>query len=150
VRNYTGDGSLKSLVLTLVLAFVVLGCSVAPSMAQGVTTGYTVYVTFFYPIHFLWNLHVTIQDQTGRVVGTGFSSDGSMLIIPVRTERPTNWLSAYALGYASEPLTNWVANPHFWVVEGRSVIPVMSTCALYTAASGACSTDYWITITLSQ
>jgi len=150
MRKTTRDGSLKSLILTVLLTFVVLGCSVAPSMGQGVTTGYTLYVTFFYPVNFLWNLHVTIQDQTGRVVGTGMSSDGSMLIIPVRSERPTNWLSAYALGYASEPLTDWVANPHFWIVQGRSVIPVMSACTLYTTFSGSCSTDYWITITLSQ
>ena len=132
------DCSLKSLVLTVVLTLVVLGCCVVPSMGQGVTAGYTLYVSFFYPLHFLYNLQVTIRDQTGRVVGTGMSSDGSMLVIPVRTETAIIWLSAYALGYASGPLTNYVVNPPFWVVGGKSVIPVVSTGG-----------DYWITINLS-
>jgi hypothetical protein len=134
-----GKKQLKSLVLGVVLTLVVLGSCVVPSMGQGVTAGYTLYVSFFYPLHFLYNLQVTIRDQTGRVVGTGMSSDGSMLIIPVRTESPIIWLSAYALGYASGPLTNYVVNPQFWVVAGRSVTPV--------AITGG---DYWITINLSQ
>lgn len=138
--KFRGDiEQLKSLVLAVVLTFVVLGSCVVPSMGQGVTAGYTLYVSFFYPLHFLYNLQVTIRDQTGRVIGTGMSSDGSMIIIPVRTERPTNWLSAYALGYASGPLTNYVANSPFWVVAGRSAVPV--------AITGG---DYWITINLSQ
>jgi len=132
------DDSVKSLVVGLLLAFVLLGCFVVPSMGQGVTDGYTVHVSFFYPLHFLYNLQVTIHDQTGRVVGVGFSPDGSMVIIPVRTETPIIWLSAYALGYASGPLTNYVANPQFWVVAGRSTVPVQIIGG-----------DYWITINLS-
>ena len=133
------DSHLKSFFAVLALAFVLVGCCVVPSMGQGVTEGYTLYVSFFYPLHFLYNLQVRIQDQTGRVVGVGFSPDGSMVTIPVRTETPIIWLSAYALGYASGPLTNYVANPHFWVVAGTSVIPV-------EIIGG----DYWITINLSS
>jgi len=129
---------LKSLLIALVLGFVILGCSVAPSMGQGVSEGYTLYVSFFYPLHFLYNLQVTIHDQTGRIVGWGFSPDGSMILIPVRTESPTIWLSAYALGYASGPLTNYLANSPFWVVAGTSTVPV-------EIIGG----DYWVTINLA-
>lgn len=132
------DGALKSLVLALVLGFVILGCCVVPSMGQGVTEGYTLYVSFFYPLNFLYNLQVTVRDQTGRVVGVGLSPDGSMIIIPVRTESPIIWLSAYASGYASGPLTNYVANSPFWVVAGTSTVPVEITGG-----------NYWITINLS-
>ena len=131
------DGPLRSFVVGLVLALVVVGCSVAPSMGQGVTEGYTLHISFLYPLHFLYNLQVTIRDQTGRVVGAGFSPDGQMIIIPVRTESPIIWLSAGALGYASGPLTNWVASPRFWVIGGTSVVPV-------EVIGG----DYWITIIL--
>jgi hypothetical protein len=134
------DGtSLKSLLLTVLLTFVLLGCCVAPSLGQGITAGYTLYVSFFYPLHFLYNLQVTIRDQTGRVLGSGLSSDGRMIIIPVRTESWTISLTASALGYASGPLTYYVVNPSFWVVAGSSGIPV--------AVTGG---DYWITINLSQ
>jgi hypothetical protein len=121
------------------LALVLLGCCIVPSLGQGVTEGYTLYVTFFYPLHFMYNLQVTVQDQTGKVVGRGLSPDGSMVIIPVRTETPIVWLSAYALGYASGPLTNYYpASPQFWVVAGGSTVPVEITGG-----------DYWITINLS-
>ncbi len=122
----------------IMLALVFLGCSFVPAFGQGVTEGYTLYVSFVYPLNFLYNLQVTIRDQTGRIVGTGFSADGSMVIIPIRTETPTVWLSAYAIGYASGPLTNYVVNPPFWVVAGKSVIPVEITGG-----------GYWITINLS-
>jgi len=108
-------------------------------MGQGVTAGFTLYVRFFYPIHWLYNLQVTIYDQTGKVVGTGFSPDGSLVVIPVRTESPTNWLRASALGYASDPLTVIQASPLFWVVGGTSTIPVENIGG-----------DYWVVIQLFQ
>jgi hypothetical protein len=112
---------------------------VAPAIGQGVTTGYTVYVSFVYPLHFLYNIQVTIRDQTGRAIGTGISPDGQMIVIPVRTESPVISLTANALGYASGPLTNWVINQGFWPVAGRSTIPVEITGG-----------DYWITVNLFQ
>jgi len=133
------DGGLKSLFAGLALAFVLFGCCIVPSMGQGVTAGFTLYVRFFYPIHWLYNLQVTIYDQTGKIVGTGFSPDGSLVVIPVRTEHPTNWLSASALGYASDPLTVIEASPRFWVVGGTSTIPVENIGG-----------DYWVVIQLSQ
>jgi hypothetical protein len=134
-----GYPKLRFLFLTVALVLVVFGSCLVPSMGQGVTAGYTLYVSFFYPLHFLYNLQVTILDQTGRIIGTGMSSDGSMIIIPVRTERPTFSLSASALGYASGPITYYVTNPQFWVVAGTSTIPVATTGG-----------DYWITINLIQ
>ena len=121
----------------VMLTLVFLAFSFAPAFGQGVTEGYTLHVTFVYPLNFLYNLQVTIRDQTGQIVGQGFSPDGSMAVIPVRTETPIVWMSAYAVGYASGPLTNYVVNTPFWIVAGRSMIPVEITGG-----------DYWITINL--
>jgi hypothetical protein len=108
-------------------------------MAQGVTVGYTVSVGFFYPLCFLYNLKVTIYDQNGNVLATGTSPDGSMIILPVRTESTTISLTATASGYASGPLTYYLANQPYWPVSGKSTIPVQSIGG-----------DYWITVLLSQ
>jgi len=108
-------------------------------MAGGVTAGFTVYVQFFYPFCFLYNLHVTIHDQTGRVVGTGLSPDGSMIIIPIRTETPITSLTASASGSASGPLADYFANPPVWFVSGSSTIPVEVTGG-----------NYWLTIVLNR
>jgi len=129
---------MKLSVFAVVLTIVFLGCVVAPAFGQGVTAGYTVYVSFFYPLHFLYNLQVTIRDDTNHIVGIGLSVDGSMVTIPVRVETPTFWLSASALGYASGPLSNYEVNSPFWVVAGSSVVPVSITGG-----------DYWITVNLS-
>jgi hypothetical protein len=133
------DARVKTLAVGFALAFVVLGGFVAPAMGHGVTVGYTVNVRFFYPLCFLYNLQVTIYDQTGSVVGTGMSPDGTMIIIPVRTETATISLTATASGYASGPLTNYLANQPFWLVSGKSTIPVQETGG-----------NYWITVPLSQ
>ena len=130
---------MRAFALTIALAFLVLGGCVTPIMAQGVTAGYTVYVSFFYPLCFLYNLHVTILDQTGRVIGTGMSADGGMVTIPIRTESAVTSLTASASGSASGPLTNYIANPSFWFVSGRSTVPVEVTGG-----------DYWMTIVLSH
>jgi len=130
----------KSSSFTLALAVVLIGCVVAPVAGQGVTAGFVVYVRFFYPFQVMYNIQVEIQDQTGRVVGTGFSSDGSLLVIPVRTETPIISLSVFASGYASGPLTYYYpTSPSFWLVHGSSTIPVQSTGG-----------EYWITVNLSQ
>lgn len=123
---------------TIALSVLLIGCCIGSVAGQGVTTGYTVSVSFFYPFHFLYNLQVTIRDQTGRIVGTGISYDGSMVIIPVRTETTTISLSATASGDASGPLTYCVTNPSFWPVFGMSTIPVQNDGG-----------SYWITVNLS-
>jgi hypothetical protein len=121
------------------LAVVILGCSVAPAIGQGVTAGYTLYVNFFYPFHFLYNLRATIRDQSGRRLGSALSVDGSMIVVPLRTETPTTSLSVTVSGYASDPLTYYEANPSFWPIFGQSTIPVY--------LSGG---DFWITVALHQ
>ena len=121
------------------LSCLILGGCFVPAMAGGVTAGFTVYVQFFYPFCFLYNLHVTIHDQRGRVVGTGLSPDGSMIVIPIRTETPITALTASASGAASGPLTNYFANPPFWPVSGSSTLPVEVTGG-----------NYWLTIVLNR
>ena len=128
---------LKAVAFVL-LCFTVIGICVAPTMGQGVTTGYTLYVSFFYPLHFLYNLQVTIYDQSGTVIGHGFSADGSMIVIPVRTEAVTISLTATASGYASGPLANYLPTPGFSAVAGKSTIPVEEIGG-----------DYWMTVVLT-
>jgi len=128
----------KPNLFTLPLVALIIASCIAPIAAQGVTTGFTVYVTFFYPLHSLYNLQVTVRDQTGRTVAKAISPDGSMVMIPIRTETPIYSLTASAGGYAGEPLTYWLANPSFWRVGGTSTIPVQTVGG-----------DYWMTIRLS-
>ena len=125
---------------TIALSILLIGCCFGSVAGQGVTAGYTVYVTFFYPLHFLYNLQVTIRDQTGRVVATGISYDGSMIIIPVRTETTTIALTVTVEGYASGPLSHYYpASTSYWPIHGSSVAPVQSDGG-----------DYWITVNMSQ
>jgi len=124
---------------TLALSVLLIGCCMGSVAGQGVTAGYTLYVTFFYPLHFMYNLHVTIRDQTGRVIGSGISYDGSMVIIPARTETPTNFLTATVSGYGSGPLTYYYpASVSIWPIHGSSTVPVQSDGG-----------DYWITVNMS-
>ena len=130
--------NLRGLAIAVLLSAVALGTCVAPAMGQGVTTGYTLYVNFFYPLCFLYNIQVTVYDQAGRVVGTGFSPDGSMILIPVRTENPSIALTTIASGYAAGPYANYVTSPTYWHVSGHSIVPVETIGG-----------DYWITVNLS-
>ena len=124
---------------TIALSVLLVGCCVGSVAGQGVTAGYTVYVSFFYPFHFLYNLQVTIRDQTGRILGTGVSYDGSMVVIPVRTENTTIALTASASGYTSGPLTYYYpASTNFWPIYGSSTVPVQSDGG-----------DYWMTVNMS-
>jgi len=128
----------KANAIVLPLVVLIVASCIAPIAAQGVTTGFTVYLSFFYPYRFLYNLHVVVRDQTGRIVATANSPDGSMVIIPIRTETPIYWLTASAAGYASGPLAYYFASPSFWRVGGTSTIPVETIGG-----------DYWMTVTLS-
>lgn len=130
---------MRSSFYMIALSILLIGVCLGGVAVQGVTVGYTVYVSFFYPFRVLYNLHVTVTDQSGRVVGQGTSYDGSMLIIPVRTESPMIALTASASGYASGPLTYYyMTSPAYWPISGTSTVPVQSNGG-----------DYWITVTLS-
>ena len=133
-----GMRELKPSLIMLALCALLVGCSFAPVVAQGATTGFTVYITFFYPFHFLYNIRVTIYDQNGRIVATGLSPDGSMIIVPLRTETQIISLTAAASGYASGPFASYQASPSFGVVAGSSTVPVQ--------INGG---DYWVTVNLS-
>ena len=133
---------MKSFALALTLSVVVLGCSLVPAIGQpaasGVTTGYTLFVSFFYPFHFLYNLQVTVRDQNSKVLATALSPDGSQILIPIRTESPIITLTASVTGYASGPLTYYYpASTNYWPVWGQSRIPV-------EVIGG----DYWLTVNL--
>ncbi|MGA3108545.1 MAG: hypothetical protein ABSD99_03670 [Candidatus Bathyarchaeia archaeon] len=130
---------MRTSIFTVALSVLLIGFCLGGVAGQGVTVGYTVYVSFFYPFHFLYNLHVTISDQSGRVVGEGTSYDGSMLIIPVRTESLTISLTASTSGYASGPLTYYyMTSPAYWPISGTSTVPVQGNGG-----------NYWITVNLS-
>jgi hypothetical protein len=124
-------------------------------MAQGVTVGFIVHIRFiygcsatcpfaalypFYPWlsggYGLSNMQVTLNDQTGRIVATGMSADGSEILVPVRTETPIYSLTARAYGYAS------AGQYSFWTVNGISTI-IVQTVGLYEPDY---VNHYWITI----
>jgi hypothetical protein len=129
---------MKALAISVALFMIALGSCVAPAMGQGVTTGYALYVSFFRPFCFLYDIQVTVYDPADRIDGKGFSPDGGIILVPVRTENPTIGFTIIASGYASGPLTSYQASPSYWVVSGHSSVPVEITGG-----------EYWITIPLS-
>jgi len=140
---------LKGSLVGVALSTIMIGICIVPVMGQGVTTGYTVHVDFVYPFCWLYNVQVSFSDQTGRVIGTGVSLDGSELIIPLRVETPTLTLTARAVGYASlgsgyywplrviSPV--YPGSDYYWQITGASTIIVQNT-----------SGDYWITLVMAK
>ena len=131
---------MRSSIYMVALSVLLIGLCLGGVAGQGVTVGYTVYVSFFYPFHFLYNpfmLQSAINQVASLVEGTSY--DGSMLIIPVRTESLTISLTASTSGYASGPLTYYyMTSPAYWPISGTSTVPVQSNGG-----------DYWITVNLS-
>lgn len=135
-------------VVTLAFAVLIIGSCSSSVMGQGVTTGFAIHVGFVYPYFALYNMQVTVNDQTGRIIATGLSPDGSELIIGARTEAPTYAVTVRASGYASYgyyPYPYWYAfhpltsgNP-FWKVNGISTISVQTTGG-----------DYWVTVLMTK
>jgi len=116
-------GSLAAILLsTLIIA---PGLFVVPVIAQGgVTAGFTVQVNFYYLcVCSLQNVRVVVSDQTGRVVATSESPDGSMLIITFRVNTPEYWLLLNAMGYAS------FSYNRPWPVRGSVIIGVQNFAA---------------------
>jgi hypothetical protein len=115
----------KILVRILWILFIV-GSFVVPVMAQGTTIGYTAQVRFFYPCFCtLQNMRVTLSDQTGRVLATALSPDGSMVMMPVRLERPAYSLTASVSGYAI------IGQYSMWRVGGVNTLSVQTTGGEY-------------------
>ena len=117
-----------SLVAALLSTIMIVSFFV-PVMAQGgVTTGYTVQVSFFYPcMCTLTNVRVVLSDQSGRAVATAVSPDGSMLLLTFRAETPEYWFIASASGYGS------FSYNMPWLVHGSSVITVQYIGGYYYA-----------------
>ena len=109
----------------VVMSTLIVGFCVAPVMAQGFTASYVVYVDFFHPYCNLSNVQVTLDDQTGRVVATGYSPDGSEIAITYRTTAPTNSLTVRASGQES-------IGSYTWSASGISIVNIGS------------GSDYWI------
>jgi len=138
---------LKTIFIASVFMALIIGCCTAPVMAQGVTTGFAIHVGFVYPFCALYNMQVTLNDQTGRIIGTGMSPDGSEIIIGVRTETPIYSVTVRVSGYASfgsYPLDWWVLYPigvsnPFWPLSGTSTTIVQTTGG-----------DYWVTVVMSK
>jgi hypothetical protein len=139
---------LKKGLVALAFAALIIGSCSAPVMGQGVTTGFAIHVGFVYPYFALYNLQVTVNDQTGRIIATGISPDGSELIVGARTETPTYAVTVRASGYASYgpypypysyisyPITS--SNP-FWKISGINTIIVQTTGG-----------DYWVTVLMTK
>ncbi len=119
---------LKGLTATL-LSTLIIGSFIVPVMAQGgVTAGFTIQVSFFYPcVCSLTNVRVVMSDQSGRAVATAVSPDGSMLVITFRSESPEYWLIASASGYGS------FSYNMPWLVHGSSIITVQNIGGYYYA-----------------
>ena len=121
-------GLLKGSLITVLLSTLIVGSFIVPAMAQGVTTGYTVQVTFFYPcVCTLTNIQVIASDQTGKPVAKALSPDGSMLLVMFRTENPAYWLIVSASGDAS------FSYYRPWSVHGFSVVAVQIIGGYYYA-----------------
>ena len=103
-----------------------IGSMLVPVMAQGVTSGYTIQVEFYSRcICYLSNMQITISDQSGRVIASGVSPDGRMVIIPFRMVTPTQWVTVHTSGYAS------IAFYRIWQISGLSMIPVNTAVDYY-------------------
>lgn len=145
--------------IAFALSTLIIGCVMAPVMAQGVTMGYIVHVHFVYPYTWLYNIQVNFNDQTGRVIGTAMSPDGSELIVPLRLETPTITLTARATGYASIgsyyfwPIRTvgptYPGSDYFWPISGVSTIIVHNDLH-QSPQNPVISTDYWITIVMTK
>ena len=120
---------LKGSLIAVLISALMIGSVVVPVMAQwGVTAGYTLQVNFFYPcVCTLTNVKVVVSDQSGKVVATAISPDGSMLIITFRTNTPEDWLAASATGYGS------FSYNLPWLIRGSSIITVQYNGGYYYA-----------------
>jgi hypothetical protein len=124
-----GIGLLKGSLIPVALSTLIIGACILPVMARGgVTAGYTILVTFFYPcICTLTNMRVIVSDQTGNAVATAVSPDGSMLLLTFRAESPTYWLILNASGDAS------LSYYRPWSVHGSSFVTVQMIGGYYYA-----------------
>jgi hypothetical protein len=120
---------LKGSLAATLISTVIIGSFLLPVMVEGgITAGYTVQVSFFYPcVCTLTNVRVVVSDQSGRAVATAVSPDGNMLVITFRAETPEYWLLASASGYGS------FSYNLPWLVHGSSIVTVQNIGGYYYA-----------------
>jgi hypothetical protein len=121
---------LKEKLSLLALVTLIIGSSLTPLMAQG-TIVYNIHVNFFYPSCSLSNLHVTLTDQTGRVVAAATVPTMFEITLTYTATSPSSSLTAMAFGQAS------FGSYSTWFVSGSSRV---------TVGYGG---DYWTTIKMS-
>lgn len=92
---------LKRKLLLLVLAVVIIGSSITPSIAQESAVTYNVHVDFFYAYCSLSNVLITLHDQTGRVVAETQIPDAFEVTLTYTTATPTSSLTVIVLAQAS-------------------------------------------------
>jgi len=94
---------MKGSLIGALLSIIILTSFMVPVIAQGgVSATITVQINFYYLcVCSLTNVRVVLSDQTGRVVATVISPDGSQVLLVFRTQTPLYWLAAYASGYGS-------------------------------------------------
>ena len=122
-QEYTLGTSLKTRLIGTLLAIITVATLMLPVMAQSAVTGsFTVQINFYYPnITTLTNVRVVLSDQTGRVVATAVSTDGSMVLLVFASHTPEYWLAASATGFAS---FSYFDKP--WPLYGVAIITVQN------------------------
>jgi len=92
-------GVLKRNFLLLLLAILIIGSSITPSMAQSAVT-YNIHVDFFYASCSLSNVLITLHDQTGRVVAETQIPDAYEVTLTY-TAAPTSSLTVTVFAQAT-------------------------------------------------
>jgi len=106
---------MKAGLTAAVMSTIIVGFCIAPVMAQDLTVHYVVYVDFFHTYCNLSDVQVTVDDQLGHVVATGYSPDGSEIAIVYQTTTHPNFLTVRASGLES-------LGPYFWLTKGISIV----------------------------
>lgn len=94
-------GVLKRNFLLLVLAALVIGSSITPSIAQESAVTYNVHIDFFYAFCCPSNLQITLDDQTGRIVAVTQIPDPYEVTLTYRTTTPTSFLTVTVVAQAN-------------------------------------------------
>ena len=141
-------GILKASLITSVFVALIIGCCTAPVMAQGVTTGFAIHVGFVYPYFALYNMQVTLNDQTGRIVATGTSPDGSEIIIGIRSETPIYSVTVRVSGYASFGSYPYPYSYVFYPIATSNLFWKLS--GISTTIVATIGGDYWVTVLMSK
>jgi len=104
---------LKEYIAYLTLALLIIGSSFTPLLAQTSTLIYNIHVDVICLACPLYNLRVTLNDSTGRVVAQSLMPAIYEITLTYTTTTPVNSLTVYAFGVAS-----------FGSVSGSAIVTV--------------------------